>query len=133
MPKGSLVSGTVTQVDAKAALVDLGNGVIGRVKASEVSKERINDVTEWLQVGDVIEAKVLGVDRKAEVVNISIREMQAQAVHSGEAPTNNSLGAMLKEQLVRNNDQNTDQVECAPESPAALQAESQSAAESVAE
>lgn len=97
-PKGSTVSGKVIEVNAKLALVDLGNGVVGRVRAVDVSRARVKDATEFLAVGDEVEAKVLGLDKKSCQVNLSIRELQPE-LGSEDAPANTQLGDLLKEQI----------------------------------
>ncbi len=71
--KGALVSGTVTAVDAKGATIELVDGVEGYIRASEVSRDRIEDASLILSVGDSVEAKFTGVDRKNRVINLSIK------------------------------------------------------------
>ncbi|WP_192456779.1 30S ribosomal protein S1 [Musicola keenii] len=71
--KGVIVTGKVTAVDAKGATVELADGVEGYLRASEASRDRIEDATLVLNVGDEIEAKYTGVDRKNRVVSLSIR------------------------------------------------------------
>ncbi|AIR68173.1 30S ribosomal protein S1 [Dickeya fangzhongdai] len=71
--KGAIVTGKVTAVDAKGATVELADGVEGYLRASEASRDRIEDATLVLSVGDEIEAKYTGVDRKNRVVSLSIR------------------------------------------------------------
>ncbi len=110
MPKGSVVGGTVTEVDAKYALVDLGNGIVGRVRAADVSRERVHDVNEWLKVGNVVEAKVMGADKTTQTVNISIKELQPQLGSSG-APSNTRLGDLLKEQIGLTDEQDDEDVQ----------------------
>jgi small subunit ribosomal protein S1 len=71
--KGALVNGTVTAVDAKGATLELAEGVEGYLRASEASVDRVEDATLVLSVGDTVEAKFTGVDRKNRVVNLSVR------------------------------------------------------------
>nr|WP_086938786.1 30S ribosomal protein S1 [Thaumasiovibrio occultus] len=71
--KGALVNGTVTEVDAKGAVIELAEGVEGYIRASEVSRDRVEDATLILSVGDAVEAKFTGVDRKNRVINLSIK------------------------------------------------------------
>ncbi|MGL4456417.1 MAG: 30S ribosomal protein S1 [Plesiomonas sp.] len=71
--KGAIVTGKVTAVDAKGATVELTDGVEGYLRASEASRDRIEDATLVLSVGDEVEAKFTGVDRKNRVVNLSVR------------------------------------------------------------
>jgi small subunit ribosomal protein S1 len=71
--KGALVTGTVTAVDAKGATIELAEGVEGYLRASEASVDRVEDATLVLSVGDSVEAKFTGVDRKNRVINLSVR------------------------------------------------------------
>ena len=104
--KGSIVRGTVTEVDAKAAVVDLGDGVEGTLRASELSRDRTEDVRTVLNVGDEVEAKFMGVDRKNRTISLSIKAkdteeeaamLQDYGAESSEATTN--LGDVLKKQM----------------------------------
>ncbi|GAD30191.1 ribosomal protein S1 [Photobacterium leiognathi lrivu.4.1] len=71
--KGALVTGKVTAVDAKGATIELAEGVEGYLRASEASVDRVEDATLILSVGDSVEAKFTGVDRKNRVINLSVR------------------------------------------------------------
>ncbi|MCC4796540.1 30S ribosomal protein S1 [Enterovibrio norvegicus] len=71
--KGTIVTGKVTAVDAKGATVELIEGVEGYLRASEASRDRVEDATLVLAVGDEVEAKFTGVDRKNRVINLSVR------------------------------------------------------------
>ena len=71
--KGAIVAGKVTAVDAKGLSVELEGGVEGFIRANEATLDRVEDVTSVISVGDVIEAKFTGVDRKARVINLSVR------------------------------------------------------------
>ncbi|MFB6434727.1 MAG: 30S ribosomal protein S1 [Candidatus Malihini olakiniferum] len=71
--KGAIVIGKVTAVDAKGATVELADGVEGYLRASEASRDPVEDATLILSAGDVIAAKYTGVDRKNRVVSLSIR------------------------------------------------------------
>jgi small subunit ribosomal protein S1 len=104
--KGSVVKGTVKEVDAKAAIIDLGDGVDGTLRASELSRDRIEDARTMLSVGDEVEAKFMGVDRKSRAIMLSIKAkdsddeaamMQDYGSGSTEATTN--LGDVLKQQM----------------------------------
>jgi len=104
-PKGSIVKGVVREVDAKAALIALGDGVEGTLRASELARDRVGDVRTVLNAGDPIEAKFIGVDRKNRTITLSIKAKEyaeeAEALqdysHAGAATT--SLGDILKEQM----------------------------------
>ena len=104
--KGSIVKGTVKEVDAKAAIIDLGDGVDGTLRASELSRDRIEDARSVLSVGDEVEAKFMGVDRKSRAIMLSVKAkdsedeaamMQDYGAGSAEATTN--LGDVLKQHM----------------------------------
>ncbi len=99
-PKGEVVAGVVTEVNAKHATIDLGNGVVGKVKAADVSREKVKDAAELLKVGDAIDAKVLGVDKKSHIISLSIKEMQPE-LGSSNTPANTQLGDLLKKQMMQ--------------------------------
>jgi small subunit ribosomal protein S1 len=104
--KGSVVTGTVKEVDAKGAVITLADGVEGYVRVSEISRERLDDARSALKDGDEVEAKFMGVDRKSRAISLSIKakdfEEEAAAIkgYSREAATGTtSLGDLLKEQM----------------------------------
>ncbi|MGH8280347.1 MAG: 30S ribosomal protein S1 [Gammaproteobacteria bacterium] len=105
-PKGSLVKGKITAVDAKGATVDLSNGIEGYLRASELSRDHVEDARTLLKVGDEIEARFVGMDRKNRNISLSIKakEMQeeAQAVEEYSQSVSSgttTLGDVLKEQI----------------------------------
>jgi small subunit ribosomal protein S1 len=105
-PRGTIVNGTVKEVDAKGAVIDLGEGVEGYLRANDIAKERIDDATEHLKVGDKVEAKFTGMDRKGRQLALSIRAKDEVDAPEAAAPDYSSaasgttkLGALLKEQL----------------------------------
>jgi len=71
--KGAIVNGKVSEVDAKGAKVDLAESVEGYIRVADISRDRIEDASSVLKVGDDVEAKLVGVDRKNRVVSLSIR------------------------------------------------------------
>jgi small subunit ribosomal protein S1 len=71
--RGAIVKGTVTAVDAKGATVSLGGDIEGTLKASEINRDRVEDATKHLTVGQEIEAKIINVDRKTRSINLSIK------------------------------------------------------------
>ena len=71
--RGSMVKGTVTAVDARGATVNLGNDIEATLKASEINRDRVEDATKHLTVGQEIEAKIINVDRKTRTINLSIK------------------------------------------------------------
>ncbi len=104
-PKGSIVKGVVTEVDAKGAQIDLG-GVEGYLRASELSRDRVEDARMFLKAGEEIEARFVGIDRKSRAISLSIKakeaQEEAQAVQSykkSDSSTGTSLGDLLKEQI----------------------------------
>ncbi len=107
-PKNSIVKGTVTEVDARGATVDLGDGVLGSLRASELARGRIEDARTVLKVGEEIEAKFTNVDRKNRSVQLSIKAKEvheeAEAISSynqdgGSATVGTTLGELLKEKM----------------------------------
>jgi small subunit ribosomal protein S1 len=106
-PKGTIVRGTVKEVDARGAVIDLGNGVEGQLRASELGRDRVEDARTVLKEGEEVEAKFIGVDRKSRTISLSIKakEMheEAEAVQSyrssDQSSSGTSLGDLLKEQI----------------------------------
>lgn len=108
-PRGSKVAGTVKDVDARGATIDLGDGVEGYVAARDISDERVEDASQVLKVGQKIEAKFVGMDRKGRSLQLSIKAKDeaetAEAIAeynkaSAEAASGTTkLGALLREQL----------------------------------
>src|SRR5450432_3516274 len=96
-PKGSIVTGVVREVDAKGAIIDLGNGVDGQLRASELSRDRVEDARLLLKVGEEIEAKFTGVDRKGRSISLSIKakdiheEQEAMQNYRTDSPTGTTL------------------------------------------
>ncbi|MNR79526.1 30S ribosomal protein S1 [compost metagenome] len=71
--RGALVKGTVTAVDARGATLKLADEVEATLKASEINRDRVEDATKFLEVGQEIEAKIINVDRKSRSINLSIK------------------------------------------------------------
>ena len=71
--RGAMVKGTVTAVDARGATVNLGSDIEATLKASEINRDRVEDATKHLTVGQEIEAKIINVDRKTRTINLSIK------------------------------------------------------------
>lgn len=88
--KGAIVTGKVTAVDAKGATVELADGVEGYLRASEASRDRVEDATLVLNVGDSVEAKYTGVDRKNRVVSLSVRAKDEADEKDAIATVNNT-------------------------------------------
>ncbi|MEY8204938.1 MAG: 30S ribosomal protein S1 [Bermanella sp.] len=112
--KGSVIKGKVISVEAKAAIVELAEGVEATLKASEISKDRVEDARNALKEGEEVEAKIIVVDRKNRTIALSIKskdeveEKEAVKAHSQKAapaaagPT--TIGDLIKEQLKSKND-----------------------------
>ncbi|EBS2301935.1 30S ribosomal protein S1 [Salmonella enterica subsp. enterica serovar Saintpaul] len=100
--KGAIVTGKVTAVDAKGATVELADGVEGYLRASEASRDRVEDATLVLSVGDDVEAKFTGVDRKNRAISLSVRakdeadEKDAIATVNKQEDSNFSNNAMAE-------------------------------------
>ncbi len=104
--KGAIVTGKVTAVDAKGATIDLGEGVEGTLRASELSRDRVEDASTVLKVGDEVEAKLMGVDRKSRVLNLSVKakdyqdESEAMKDYTkSQESASTTFGDLLKEQM----------------------------------
>lgn len=103
--KGSIVTGPVKEVDAKAATIDLGDGVEGILRATEFARDKIEDMQSVLKVGEEVEAKFIGVDRKTRTITLSIKAKEAQEEadalqdYSNADGASTSLGDIMKEQM----------------------------------
>jgi len=109
--KGSVVIGTVREVDAKGAIIDLRDGVEGYLRASELSRDRVEDARTLLNAGESIEAKFIGVDRKNRTINLSIKakdsddEAEAMQQFRNEAAASaTTIGDLIKEQMEKRGD-----------------------------
>ena len=107
-PKGGIVKGTIKEIDAKGATVELEGGVLGQLRASEISRDRVEDARMVLKAGEELEATLTGVDRNTRVVSLSIKakevheEAQAIKTYKSDAvkpAAGTTLGDLLKEQL----------------------------------
>ena len=104
-PKGSLVKGTVESVDAKAATIKLADGVEGMLRATELSRDYVEDARMSLNEGDAGDVKVTSIERKDRRITLSIkameldRESQTVKDYGTQAIGTTSLGDKLKEQL----------------------------------
>lgn len=105
--KGSVVDGTVKSVDARGAVIDLGNDTEAYLRASEISPDRVEDATTQLKEGDKISAVIISVDRKTRNIQLSIKQKEAAEARramdrlNSDAPSagTTSLGALLKAKL----------------------------------
>ncbi len=111
--KGSIVKGTIKTVEAKGATVQLDSDMEGYLRASEVSRDRVEDMRSHYKEGDEIEAMIINVDRKNRVINLSIKAkdmteqdsaMKKFAAESAAAASGSTnLGALLKAKLDNKN------------------------------
>ncbi|CAH9018402.1 30S ribosomal protein S1 [Candidatus Nitrosacidococcus sp. I8] len=107
--KGSIVKGIVKSIESKGAIVDLGSGVEGQLRAADISREKVDDASHLLKVGDEIEAKLTNIDRKNRIITISIKakdiEEEAEAIKEYSdinlSTSTTTLGDILKEQIER--------------------------------
>jgi small subunit ribosomal protein S1 len=109
-PKGSIVKGVISEVDARGAVVELEGGVLGQLRASELSRERVEDARTQLKPGQEIEAKFMGTDRKNRMISLSVKAKEAheeqEAIQSykqeaGAPSSATTLGELLKEQMTQ--------------------------------
>jgi small subunit ribosomal protein S1 len=111
--KGSIVKGTIKSLDAKGANVDLNGEMEGYLRASEVSRDRVEDMRTHFKEGDEVEAMIINVDRKNRVINLSIKakdsaeqdaamkKFSAESAAAASGATN--LGALLKAKMDNKN------------------------------
>jgi len=107
--KGAIVTGTVKEVDAKAAIILLADDVEATLKASEISRDKVEDARNALKEGDTVEAAILNIDRKNRVINLSVKskdniaERSAVKEHSTKqteaAPAAATIGDLIKAQM----------------------------------
>lgn len=106
--KGTIVNGTVKEVDAKAAVIVLAPEIEGVLKASEISRDKVEDARNALKVGDTVEVKIISVDRKNRVIALSIKakdiEDEKEAVRSHreqetEQAAPATIGDLIKAQM----------------------------------
>jgi len=109
-PKGEVVTGKVGQVDAKGAVVQLGDGVEGYIRASELSRDHVEDARTVLKEGDDLEARFVGMDRKNRTLLLSVKakdvaddraavELKKKEDTSHAASGTTRLGELIKEQM----------------------------------
>jgi small subunit ribosomal protein S1 len=104
-PKGTPVKGTIRTVDAKGAIVDLGDGIEGYLRATELSRDYVEDARSVLNAEAEIEAKITSIDRKTRRITLSVKaldaEIEDQAIqeYSGQVSARTSFGDKLKEEF----------------------------------
>jgi small subunit ribosomal protein S1 len=106
--KGAIVKGTVKSVDARGATIEVMDGVEASLRSSELSRDRVEDATKILAVGDTVEAKIISIDRKTRVINLSVkakdetddREAIASLKEQGtDAAGPKTIGDLIKAQM----------------------------------
>jgi small subunit ribosomal protein S1 len=106
--KGALVHGVVKSVEPKGAVIVLSEEVEGYLRASEISRDRVEDASTHLKEGDELETMIINIDRKARSIQLSIKAkdnaetqdaMQKMSSDSAAASGTTSLGALLKAKL----------------------------------
>jgi small subunit ribosomal protein S1 len=107
--KNSMVAGVVKSVDQRGAVIELGDDIEGYLRVSEFSRDRIEDLTQHLKVGEKMETMIINVDRKTRSINLSVKAKdqveQSQAMHklasesSSASSGTTNLGALLKAKM----------------------------------
>jgi small subunit ribosomal protein S1 len=111
--KGSVVTGKVIEVDAKSAVIELAENVQGTLRSTEISAEKVEDARTRLNVGDIIEAKITGTDRKTHTITLSMKSKDAapkkakaatattskKKDKASDAPLKTTLGDLFKEKM----------------------------------
>lgn len=105
--KSSVVTGKVIAVDEKLATVELADEITGTIRASEVSEDKVDDVTKVLNEGDEVEAKIINIDKKNRNLSLSIKAKDAQEqadaikkyTRQNSEVASATLGDLLKEQM----------------------------------
>ncbi|KQW39481.1 30S ribosomal protein S1 [Pseudomonas sp. Lb2C1-1] len=111
--KGAIVKGIVKEVDAKGAIITLADDIEATLKASEISRDRVEDARNVLKEGEEVEAKIISVDRKSRVIQLSIKSKddaeEKEAIQSlrekpaTDAPGPTTLGDLLRAQMEKQN------------------------------
>jgi small subunit ribosomal protein S1 len=117
--KGSVVTGKVIEVDAKSAVIELAENVHGTLRATEIAAEKVEDARTRLNVGDTIEAKITGTDRKTHTITLSMKSKDAapkkakaatatttskKKDKAADAPLKTTLGDLFKEKMGKENE-----------------------------
>ena len=112
--KGAIVKGIVKEVDAKGAIITLADDIEATLKASEISRDRVEDARNVLKEGEEVEAKIISVDRKSRVIQLSIKskdvEDEKEAIQSlrtkpeaAESTGPTTIGDLLRAQMEKQN------------------------------
>ena len=109
-PRGSIVTGSITEVDAKGAKVHLADEVEGYIRVSEISDARVEDASTELKVGDEVEAKFVNIDKKSRTISLSIRAKdkaesdEVMAQYQNSTSSGSSFGELLQAKLKGNDE-----------------------------
>jgi small subunit ribosomal protein S1 len=112
--KGKLITGTVKSVDARGAVISLGGDLEGYLRASEISRDRVEDARTLVKEGDSVTAMIINVDRKNRTINLSVKQkdladenaaMAKLQSESAASTGSTNLGALLKAKLDNKNAQ----------------------------
>ncbi len=110
--KGAIVKGTVKEVDAKGAIITLADDIEATLKASEISRDRVEDARNVLKEGQEVEAKIISVDRKSRVIQLSIKSKdeveEKEAIQSlkeaaPEVAADTTMAALLRQAMAKQN------------------------------
>ena len=110
--KGAIVKGIVKEVDAKGAIITLADDIEATLKASEISRDRVEDARNVLKEGQEVEAKIISVDRKSRVIQLSIKSKdeveEKEAIQSlkesaPEAAADTTMAALLRQAMAKQN------------------------------
>lgn len=104
--KNDMLKGKITSVDAKGAVIDLGEGVEGYLRASEISSDRVDDARTHLKVDQELEARFVGIERKKRMINLSLKAKSADEDDFLEEPVSSgstTFGDILKEKMGQQN------------------------------
>src|SRR5699024_9119272 len=127
--KGSIVSGTINTVDARGASIDLGNGVSGYIRASDIARDRVEDARTALTEGEAVEARFVGVDRKNRTISLSTRgkeekeereDLREQANIESESSRTIWIGDLWREQMDAQEDDLAERASLGPGSSGAI-------------
>jgi small subunit ribosomal protein S1 len=111
--KGNIVKGIVKSIESKGAVIELEKDIEGYLRASEIARDRVEDVRAHLKEGDSVEAVIINIDRKSRSINLSIKQkdaaeeaaaLQKHAAESSASAGTTNLGALLKAKLGGNKD-----------------------------
>jgi small subunit ribosomal protein S1 len=102
-PKGTNVKGKVTVIEKNQAELELAPEVMGSLKDSEISEQKVTDINDHLKVGDEIEVKIIGVNRKNRYLNVSIKALASEAIkqtkEAEDTSVKTTLGDLIKEKM----------------------------------